>query len=509
MNGDKSVGHVYLVGAGPGALDLVTLRARHLVGLADVLIYDYLCNPAMLAWARAGVEIIYAGKSASSHTLIQDEINALLVAKAGEGKAVVRLKGGDPYVFGRGGEEALVLARAGIPFEVVPGVSSAIAAPAYAGIPVTHRGLASTVTFVTGHEDPTKPESSIDWPQLARLRGTKVFLMGVERLREIAQRLVGEGADPATPVALVRWGTTGRQESLEGTLATIADIVEKRRFTAPAITVVGEVVKLRRDLNWFEALPLFGRRVVVTRTRPQAGKLTARLTQLGADVMEIPTIRIVPAALGEKECEKLKAMSHYFDWLVFTSPNAVELFFAEYTKHQSDIRSLGPIKFAAVGSATAHALKVRHLHVDLQPDVYTTEKLAEAFSQTIIASVRFCLPHGNLADPFLANYLREKGGSVEEWKLYETQPEHTDVSGARARYLREGAHWIVFTSASTVENWHALHLQPDAGKPQPKPVSIGPVTSNELRRLGYGTVEESPVSTIDSLIETIRRLNIE
>ena len=509
MSDGKSVGYVYLVGAGPGALDLVTLRAQQLVTRADVLIYDYLCNPAMLDWARSDTETIYAGKSASSHTLTQDEINALLVARAGEGKTVVRLKGGDPYVFGRGGEEALVLARAGILFEVVPGVSSAIAAPAYAGIPVTHRGLASTVTFVTGHEDPTKTESSIDWPQLARLRGTKVFLMGVERLREIAQRLVGEGADPATPVALVRWGTTGRQESLEGTLATIADIVEERRFAAPAITVVGEVVKLRRDLNWFEALPLFGQRVVITRTRRQAGKLTAQLRQLGADVLEIPTIRIVPVPLGEKEREKLKAVSQHFDWLVFTSPNAVELFFGEYEKLQSDIRNLGNVRLAAVGPATAHALKARHLRIDLQPEIYTTAKLAEAFSQTDIAAVRFCLPHGNLADPFLADYLREKGGHVDEWQLYETQPEQKDVSGARTRYLREGAHWIVFTSASTVENWHALRLQPADGTPQPKPVSIGPVTSNELRRLGYEIAAEAPVSTIDSLIETIRRLSIE
>src|SRR5277367_6459849 len=246
-------GRVYLVGAGPGALDLVTLRARRLIQRADVLVYDYLCNPEMLRWARADVEKIYAGKSGAAHTLTQDEINALLVARAGEGKTVVRLKGGDPYVFGRGGEEAQVLVRAGVPFEVLPGVTSAIAAPAYAGIPVTHRDFASTVTFVTGHEDPTKPESAIDWRHLAQLRGTKVFLMGVERLREITQRLITEGADPATPVALVRWGTTPRQESIEGTLETISDLAEQQNFQAPAITVVGDVVKLRSELNWFES----------------------------------------------------------------------------------------------------------------------------------------------------------------------------------------------------------------------------------------------------------------
>ena len=353
MSEGETRGRVYLVGAGPGALGLVTLRARELIRQADVLIYDYLCNPEMLRWARAEAETIYAGKSGASHTLTQDEINALLIARAGAGKNVVRLKGGDPYVFGRGGEEAQMLARAGISFEVVPGVTSAIAAPAYAGIPVTHRDFASTVTFVTGHEDPTKPESSIDWAQLARLRGTKIFLMGVERLREIVQRLIAEGADPSTPAALVRWGTTTRQESLVGTLDTVAELVEKRGFAAPAITIVGDVVRLRPDLNWFEELPLFGQRVVVTRTRRQAGMLTKRLAELGAEVLEIPTIRIVPVALGENERSKLAAFSEHFDWVIFNSPNAVELFFAAYFKERADLRGLGPVQLAAVGPATA------------------------------------------------------------------------------------------------------------------------------------------------------------
>ncbi len=509
MSAGPTRGRVYLVGAGPGSLDLVTLRARELVRLADVLVYDYLCNPAMLGWARAGTEIIYAGKTASAHTLTQDEINALLVARGGEGKTVVRLKGGDPYVFGRGGEEALVLAQAQIPFEVVPGVTSAIAAPAYAGIPVTHRGVASSVTFITGHEDPTKPESSLDWPQLARLRGTKVFLMGVERLREISQRLMAEGADAATPVALVRWGTTGRQESLDGTLATIADLVEKRGFAAPAITVIGDVVSLRRELNWFEALPLHGKRIVVTRTQQQAGTLSARLARLGADVLEIPTIRINAAALGEKERAKLSAMSGYFDWIVFTSPNGVTEFFNEFDRLNLDIRQLGPVKFAAVGPATGDAVRDWRLQVDLQPEIYTTGKLAEAFSKIDIRGLRVCLPHGNKADPFLADYLRKNGATVEEWTVYETTPETEDCTGARARYLREGAHFITFTSASTVENWHALQLQPVDGAPRPQAVSIGPVTSAELQNLNYQEVAEAPGATIHSLIETICRLAIE
>jgi len=509
MSVEDTRGRVYLVGAGPGALDLVTLRARQLIKHADVLVYDYLCNPEMLAWARPGIESIYAGKSGASHTLTQDEINALLVARAQAGRVVVRLKGGDPYVFGRGGEEAQVLARAGVPFEVVPGVTSAIAAPSYAGIPVTHRDLASTVTFVTGHEDPTKAESAIDWAHLARLRGTKVFLMGVERLREIAQRLVAEGADPSTPVALVRWGTTARQESIEGTLATVADLVEKSGFKAPAVTVVGEVVGLRRGLNWFEALPLFGQRVVVTRTRQQASALSRRLTRLGADVLEIPTIRIVPVALGEKERDKLRALSTHFDWLIFTSPNAVDFFFTEFRSVMGDIRAFSSIKIAAVGPATAHKLNWFHLHADLQPEVFTAEKLSECFSAKEVALKRFCLPHGRLADPLMANHLRELGGVVEDWILYDTEPERDDLSGARTRYQREGAHWITFTSSSTVENWHALQLQPEPGAPRPKVISMGPVTSATLRKLGYEISAEAPASTIDALIATIRDLTIE
>jgi len=502
-------GRVYLVGAGPGALDLVTLRARQLIGQADVLVYDYLCNPEMLRWARAEAEIIYAGKMAAAHTLTQDEINALLVDRARRGGVVVRLQGGDPYVFGRGGEEAQVLARAGVAFEVVPGVTSAIAAPAYAGIPVTHRECASTVTFITGHEDPNKPESNIDWPSLARLRGTRVFLMGVERLRSIAERLMAEGAAPSTPVALVRWGTTARQESMEGTLETIAGLVEKRGFAAPAITVVGDVVRLRRELNWFEALPLFGQRVVVTRTRRQAGELTGKLARLGADVLEIPTIRTGPKPVGEAERGKLVELARHFDWVVFASPNAVDSFFAEYFKVKSDLRGLGPVKFAAVGPATARKLRELHLQVDLQPEVYTTEKLGEAFNQVDIRSSRFCLPHGNLAESLLADHLRQSGGTVEEWIVYQTEPETEDATGARARFLREGAHWITFTSASTVANWHALKLQPAEGLPQPKAISIGPMTSAELRRVGQAGFVEAPAATLDSLVETICGLAIE
>jgi uroporphyrinogen III methyltransferase/synthase len=509
MSAAPKSGQVYLVGAGPGAPGLVTLRARQLIERADVVVYDYLCNPELPHWAREGAEIVYAGKSGSVHTFTQDEINGLLIERAKAGRQVVRLKGGDPYVFGRGGEEAQALASAGIPFEVVPGVSSAIAAPAYAGIPVTHREFASTVTFVTGHEDPSKPGSAIDWAQLAQMRGTKVFLMGVERLRFIAERLMGEGADSATPVALVRWGATARQESLEGTLATVAGLAEKRGFKAPAIMVVGDVVKLRHELNWYEALPLFGQRIVVTRTRRQSSALTERLAQLGADVLEIPTIRIMPMALEEKARAKLAAFSRHFDWLVFTSPNAVDIFFDEFFRVTGDLRDLGPVKIAAIGPATARKLEELHLRIDLQPEIFTAEKLAAAFSEGTVRSQRFCLPQGRRADPLPANHLRAGGAMVEEWVLYDTQPESEDPAGRRVRYLTEGAHWITFTSASTAEYWQALKLEPSAEAPRPKAASIGPVTSAALRRLGWEIAVEASTSSIDSLVDAICQFGVD
>lgn len=502
----KISGTVYLVGAGPGDLGLVTLRAQELIQQADVLVYDYLCNAEMLRWARADAEKIYAGKSGSHHVLTQEQINALLVEKAHAGKTVVRLKGGDPYVFGRGGEEAQALVAEGVNFVEVPGITSAIAAPAYAGIPVTHRDYTSMVTFITGHEDPEKPDSALDWSQLARLRGTKIFLMGVERIRAITEKLLTAGADQATPVALVRWGTTPRQETVEGTLATIADIVVERGFKAPAITIMGDVVKLRRDLNWYEALPLLGKRIVVTRTRTQASQLSEKLRRLGADVLEIPTIRIVPQSLKAEQVEKLNHLEKYFSWLLFTSPNAVDAFFADFFQQQQDIRALGAVKIGAVGPATRRKLEALHLRVDVQPATFTATSLARAFPDDLIPGQRFILPQGRLAGAELADYLRQRSGLVEAWTVYDTQPETEDITGARARYLREGAHAITFTSSSTVENWQALQLQPEQGTPQPKIVCMGPVTRATLLKLGYPDILESSEATIDSLVETLRQM---
>lgn len=290
----KSYGTVYLVGAGPGDAGLLTMRGAELLGRAEVVVYDALVNPDLLRLAPAGAEIIYGGKRAKDHAIPQEELNQLLVKKAREGKCVVRLKGGDPYVFGRGGEEAEELAEAGVPFEVVPGISSIVAAPNYAGIPLTHRDHCSSFTVITGHEDPTKAETALDYSQLAAASGTKVVLMGVERIRQIAESLIAHGMAKETPVGMIRWGTTARQEVITGTLATIADVVAEKKFAAPAVTIIGGVVGLRDRLNWFGKRPLSGQRVVVTRTREQASQLSRQLIEMGADVMEIPTIKIVP-----------------------------------------------------------------------------------------------------------------------------------------------------------------------------------------------------------------------
>jgi len=499
----KKPGTVWLIGAGPGDPGLLTLRAAELLRRADVIVYDYLCNPEILRHAASDSKKIYAGKAAGQHTLTQTEINQLLVDHAKKGRNVARLKGGDPFLFGRGGEEAEALHEAGIQFEIVPGVTSAIAVPAYAGIPVTHREFTSTFTVITGHEDPEKENSAIDWPALARDRGTRVFLMGVEKIGLITERLLREGADPATPVALVRWGTTGRHAAIEGTLSTIAAVVAKRQFKPPAVTIIGGVVSLRSRLGWFEKKPLFGRRIVVTRTRAQASALSGRLRELGADVLEIPTIKIVPISLPARARAQLKNIDRHFDWLVFTSPNAVDCFFQQFFKVQKDIRALGKIKIATVGPATASKFAEYHLPIDLQPREFTTASLAKAFKPKTVKGFSFCLPRGNLADPELAQYLKKHGGKVTEWTLYHTNPETLDENGARARYQVEGADWITFTSSSTVENWHALGLKIDSQGRQPRHASIGPVTSATLKKLGYRIDLAAKKYTIDGLIDAL------
>jgi uroporphyrinogen III methyltransferase/synthase len=495
----KSSGICYLVGAGPGDLGLVTLRAKECIERADVLIYDALSSPELLQWTKAGCEKIAVGKRAKDHTMPQDQINALIVAKTRAGKSVVRLKGGDPMIFGRGGEEAAELAAAKVPFEIVPGISSTIAGPTYAGIPVTHRDHCTQLTIFTGHEDPTKGYSSLDYAQLAQAPGTKVFVMGVSRLREITAAFIANGAVPATPIALTRWATTGAQKTLVGTLATIAELAERENFGAPAVAVIGTVVKERAKINWFEKRPLFGKRIVVTRTREQAGELSKALRDLGADVIELPTIRIEHPEdkLGFAE---LVTHAHEYDWLVFSSPNGVTRFFDAFFSCYDDARSLGNPRIAAIGNGTAKKIRDYRFAVDLIPQSFVAEGLIEAFKKETIENLTILWVKAAESREMIYDGLTALGAIVDECIAYRTVPETGDPTGAAARLTEQGADLITFTSGSTVDHFFAMGLAwPDgcvAG-------SIGPVTSDTLRRHGRPPAFEAKPHDIPGLTAAI------
>jgi uroporphyrinogen III methyltransferase / synthase len=495
-------GNVYLVGAGPGNLGLVTLRAKECVENADVIVYDHLANPDILGWARDDAEIIYSGKK-PGESRTQQEINSLLIDKAREGKHVVRLKGGDPFVFGRGAEEAEVIAEAGIPFEIVPGITSAIAGPAYAGIPMTHRAHNSHVTFFTGHEDPAKTESAIDYGALAKLGGTQVMLMGVERLGRVTSEMLKYGVRSDLPVALVRWATTGQQETLTGTLSNIAQKAMANGFEAPAVAVFGDVVSLRDNLNWFEKRPLLGKRIVVTRTRKQASVLSNKLRALGAHVIELPTIRIEPST-NLREFAELVQDAHIYDWIVFTSANGVEAFFDIFFKLYDDVREIGGVRIAAIGPATAQRVKDYHLHVDLQPEEFVAEAVVREFKkQGSIENVRILLVRAEKARDVLLKELSAAGAIVDEAFAYRTVPETRDTSGAQRQLAQDGADLITFTSSSTVKNFFAL------GLPRPKGMriaSIGPITSKTVRDQGYDVDVEARRHDIDGLVQAISEL---
>lgn len=496
---------VYLVGAGPGDAGLLTLRGAEVLKRASVVVYDALVNQELLRLAPKEAEIIYGGKRSKEHAIPQDELNRLLIKKALEGKTVVRLKGGDPYIFGRGGEEAEELHAAGIAFEVVPGVSSITAAANYAGIPITHRSHASSFTVVTGHEDPTKEEGSVDWSWLAKEPGTKVILMGVDRIRKIAAELIKHGLSPETPVGMVRWGTRGRQQSISGTLQTVADLVEQKNFGAPAITIVGDVVKLRDRLNWFERRPLFGKRIVVTRTRQQASELARQLQELGAEVLEIPTIKIEEPENKQDLMDALLALGEY-DWIVFTSPNGVEAFFGYFFKGFDDVRALGNLRIAAVGPATAAKLKELHLRVDAMPEEYVASKVAGAISSfESIENLRILLMRAEVANPELFRELEELGAIVDDVACYRTVPETEDVNGNAGRLTEGGADWLTFTSSSTVENFHTRFDLPKLKKqfPQMRVASIGPETTKTLKKLGVPPDVEATEHNIEGLTRAL------
>jgi uroporphyrinogen III methyltransferase / synthase len=509
--GNKHKGTVYLVGAGPGDAGLLTLRGAELLSRAEVVVYDGLVNEELLSLAPTTAEIVYGGKRPERQTMSQEDLNRLLVQRAQEGKTVVRLKGGDPYIFGRGGEEAEELASAGIPFEVVPGVSSMAAVPNYAGIPLTHREHASSFTVITGHEDPQKDESTIDWSQVAAAPGTKVVMMGLKRIGHVAERLIAHGMDAATPVAMVRWGTTGRQRSISGTLGTIAELVEKADFGGPTITIIGSVVALREKLNWFERRPLFGQRIVVTRGRHQAGELSRQLAESGAEVLEIPAIKIVPPDNKEDLKDALLGL-HEYDWIVFTSPNGVAQFFMYFFKGFDDLRDLGGMRIAAVGPATAGKLRELHLKVDLMPEEALASKIAEAFAGfQSIENLRILLMRAEVANQELPAALEKLGGIVDDVACYKTVAETQQSSAEAAKLLESGADWIVFTSGSTVEHFDARFSLADLLRKHPriKLASIGPETSLALARLGLTRTIEAPLHTIAGLVQSIKEFGLD
>ena len=495
------MGKVYLVGAGPGDAGLLTMRGAELLRRADVVVYDALVNRELLALAPEAAEIIFGGKRPRDQAIPQEELNRSLAEKARDGKTVVRLKGGDPYIFGRGGEEAAGLKRDGVPFEVVPGISSIIAAPSYAGIPLTHRDHCSSFTVITGHEDPGKEERALDWARLARAPGTKVFLMGVERIGKIAAALEANGLDAGTPVAMVRWGTMGRQKTITGTLATIADKVAMADFKAPAVTIIGGVSTLRDTLNWFENRPLFGQRVVVTRTRNQASRLSGQLRDLGADVLEIPTIKIVPPGSNEPIVEAVTGIGSY-DWIVFTSPNGVEHFFDYFFKAFRDVRDLGCVRFAAVGPATAKKLGELHLHIDLMPEVYTAEATAKALlDHQNVENISVLLARAEEANSELPRMLEDRGAIVDDVAFYKTIPETEDRNGAAEDFEENGADWITFASSSAVKNFDARFnlAKRCEDNPKLKLASIGPETTKALKELGRKPTAKARDHTIDGL----------
>jgi len=499
-------GKVYLVGAGPREPDLVTVRAVECLKQANVVIYDFLAAPELLKHVRESAETIYVGKKGGDHTLSQDKINEVMVARAKQGHTIVRLKGGDPFIFGRGGEEAGVLAEAGIPFEVVPGVTSAVAAPAYAGIPLTHRLYTSSVAFVTGHEDPTKEHSSIDWSKLATGVGTLVFLMGVKNLANIAERLMTAGRDPKTPVALVRWGTTPQQTTVVGTLDTIVAEVQAAGLKPPATIVVGEVIKLRDTLSWFEKRALFGRTVAVTRARAQASELVRRLSDLGAACVECPTIKVVPPEDWSRLDAAIDNLDTY-DWLVFTSVNGVSFFFERLYEKDKDVRALKDVNTAAIGPSTAKRLRDFGLKSDIIPETYQAESIVEAFKQAPMNGKRVLLPRAKEARPVLPVELRKMGAIVDEIAAYRTEQARENVDVLIKRLEKGSIDLLTFTSSSTVRNFKAL-LPPERFESLIEGVAvatIGPITAETARELGFKVDIMAQDYTIDGLCEAIQR----
>jgi len=499
-------GKVFLVGAGPGDPGLITVRGRQLIAEADVLVYDYLASETFLRFAPPDAERIYVGKQAGRHTLPQEKINQLIVEKAQQGKNVVRLKGGDPFVFGRGGEEAVELAKAGIEFEIVPGVTAGVAAPAYAGIPVTHRDYAGDFALITGHEDASRTgETHIDWQALGKWKGTLAFYMGVKNLPVICNTLQKYGMAPDTPAALIAWGTTPRQRTLTATLAALPERAQQQNFRPPAIILIGRVVILRAQLNWFESRPLVGQRIIVTRARAQAGELTEKLTQLGAKVIECPTIRIEPPEDVAPLQKAIQDLPKY-DWLILTSVNGVEAFFNHLRAAGYDARRLAGVKVCAIGPATAKKLMNFGIRPDLVPHRFVAESILEAFtSRDNIENQRILLARADISRKELHVGLLDMGAVVDEVVAYRTVRDELGKEQAVEAIKGDEVDWVTFTSSSTVRNFlEIIGLEKLEGK-KLKIASIGPITSTTIEESGLKVDVEAKEYTIPGLVEAMVR----
>lgn len=498
-------GIVYLVGAGPGDYGLISLKAIECIKQADTIVYDRLADDRLLDAARPDVELIYVGKASSDHTMRQEDINQLLVDKAKENKTVVRLKGGDPFVFGRGGEEALTLLENGLPFEVVPGITSAIAVPAYAGIPVTHRGIATSFAVITGHEDPTKGESSMKWDKLATAVDTLVFLMGVENLPYITGQLIAHGRPADTPAAVIRWGTKPEQEVLVTTVGRAAAEVAAKGLKPPAIFLVGQVVSLREKLAWFDNKLLFGKKVLVTRAREQASMLTDSLAKLGADCIEAPAIKIMPPVSYDQLDAAIARLNEY-QWLIFTSPNGVDYFFTRLAAAKLDARAIAA-KVAAIGSQTAGRLKNYGIIADIVPAEFRAEGIIEALASDITPGMKVLIPRALVARDILPEKLTELGAVVNVVPAYQTVTGDTDGQALAAKLAAGEIELVTFTSSSTVTNLLTLlgenGAQLVAGA---KVACIGPITADTCWQHGIKPDIIAEEYTISGLVEAITTL---
>jgi uroporphyrinogen III methyltransferase/synthase len=492
----KSRGIVYLAGAGPGDPGLITLKAAECLKRADVVVYDYLANKLFLKLAPSRSEKIYVGKKGAFHAKEQTDINNLLIDRAKKGMTVVRLKGGDPFVFGRGGEEAEALVEAGIPFEVIPGVTSAVAVPAYAGIPVTHRDFTPAVTFVTGHAREEEEAFLPDWAALSRI-GTVVFLMGYANLPRLAQNLIAAGSDPKTPVAVIEWGTLPRQRTVTGTLETIAGQVEKSGIRPPTITVIGKVVGLREKIRWFDQKPLFGKRILVTRSREQASELSQRLEELGAEAIEIPTIEIRPPSRWSSLDRAIRSLSKY-QWLIFTSVNGVDSFFRRLAERKRDLRDLKGVRIAAIGPATARAVEEHGIRVDLVAREYQAEGLMRVLKRQKLKGKRILVPQARGAREILVEELKREKARVEPVEAYRSAAPREGKEELRRLIQEKKTDLVTFASSSTVENFVKM-----AGVVDIPVACIGPVTAKTAKGLRLNVVVQPRKSTIPALVDAI------